>query len=196
MSMDFNAHGPLVFFDLETTGFGQACDIIQLAAVCDGRSFNAYMVPCCSIESKAAAITGFSVVGGCLYKHGRALGTIPHQQAIKGFLTFLRKLGRPLLVSHNARNFDSRVLDRALDEWQQRAAFLRVTSGLLDTLPLARDLLPGQPSYSLKNLVKAVLGEQYRAHDALQDAKALQKLYEELQPSAAEISPHIFTLPA
>ncbi|KAJ8249263.1 hypothetical protein GJAV_G00232930 [Gymnothorax javanicus] len=195
MSMAFNTRRPLVFFDLETTGFGQ-CDIIQLAAVSDGQSFNAYMVPRCSIESKAAAITGFSVVGDRLYQHGRAVRTIPHQQAIEGFLAFLRKLGRPLLVSHNARDFDGPVLARALDEWHRRSAFLRVTSGFLDTFPLAKYLLPGQPSYSQENLVKAVLGEQYRAHDALEDAKALEKLYQALRPTAAQINPHIFTLPA
>ncbi|KAJ8249265.1 hypothetical protein GJAV_G00232950 [Gymnothorax javanicus] len=195
MSMDFNTPRPLVFFDVETTGFGK-CDIVQLAAVSGGQSFNVYMVPRCSIESDVTAITGFSVEGGRLYQHGHALPTIPNLQALDAFLAFLHNLGRPLLAGHNARTFICPVLARALDEWQRRAAFLRVTSGFLDTLPLARDLLPGQPNHKQKDLVKAVLGEQYPAHDALEDARALEKLYLALQPTAAQINPHIFPLPA
>ncbi|KAJ8249270.1 hypothetical protein GJAV_G00233000 [Gymnothorax javanicus] len=206
--MDFNILYPvsdssptqrsLVFFDLETTGLGRACDIVQLAAVSGGHSCNLYMLPRCRMQSSAAAITGFSVRRRHLYRHGHALPIVPHGQALVAFLAFLRMLGRPLLVGHNIRRFDCPVLARALDEWHLRAAFLEVTSGFLDTLPLARDILRdrGQQSYSQESLVKAVLGVSYPAHDALEDVRALQSLYQALQPTAAQIIRHTFTLPS
>ncbi|KAJ8344041.1 hypothetical protein SKAU_G00313700 [Synaphobranchus kaupii] len=191
-----SAECSLVFFDLETTGLGQACDIVQLSAVSGGHSCNLYMLPRCRIQSRAAAVTGFRVRRRCLYLHGHAMPTLPLPQALTAFLAFLRMLGRPLLVGHNVRRFDCPVLARALDEWQLRAAFQQVTSGFLDTLPLARDLLRdrGQQSYKQENLVKAILGVSYPAHDALEDVKALQMLYYALQPSVEQALRHTFTL--
>ncbi|KAJ8252322.1 hypothetical protein COCON_G00216340 [Conger conger] len=186
----------LVFFDLETTGLGRGCDIIQLSAVSGGHSCNLYMLPRCRIQSGAAAVTGFSVRRRHLYLHGHALPTVPLPQALAAFLAFLRMLGRPLLLGHNIRRFDCPMLARALDEWQLRAAFQEVSSGFLDTLPLARDLLRdrGQQSYKQESLVKTVLGVSYPAHDAMEDVRALQELYYALQPTAAQALKHTFTL--
>ncbi|XP_064169388.1 three prime repair exonuclease 4 [Anguilla rostrata] len=186
----------LVFFDLETTGLGRSCDIVQLSAVSGGHSCNLYVLPRCRIQSRAAAITGFSVRRRRLYLHGHALPTVPLPQALAAFLAFLRMLGRPLLVGHNVRRFDCRVLARALDEWHLREAFQEVTSGFLDTLPLARDLLKGrgQQSFRQESLVKAVLGVSYPAHDALEDVQALQRLYHALLPTAEQALRHTFTL--
>jgi exodeoxyribonuclease X len=52
-----------------------------------------------------------------------------------------------VLVAHNA-HVDVRVLKRELGEWEPPEVF--------DTLKLARRLLPGQPSYKLGTLVKAL----------------------------------------
>lgn len=177
-------------------GTGRACDIVQLSAVSGEHSCNLYMLPRCRIQRRAAAVTGFSVRRRCLYLHGCALPTVPLPQALAAFQAFLHMLGRPLLVGHNIRRFDCLVLARALDEWQLRAAFQEVTSGFLDTLPLARDLLRdrGLQSYKQENLVKAVLGVSYPAHNALEDVRALQRLYYALQPTTAQALRHTFTL--
>ena len=52
-----------------------------------------------------------------------------------------------MLVAHNA-HVDVAVLRRELDGWESPEVF--------DTLKLARRLLPGQPSYKLGALVKAL----------------------------------------
>ncbi len=56
-------------------------------------------------------------------------------------------LGGRVLVAHNA-HVDMGVLARELGEWECPEVF--------DTLKLARRLLPGQPSYKLGALVKAL----------------------------------------
>jgi exodeoxyribonuclease X len=56
-------------------------------------------------------------------------------------------LGGRVLVAHNA-HVDTGVLGRELGEWEYPEVF--------DTLKLARRLLPGQPSYKLGALVKAL----------------------------------------
>ncbi|KAJ8393137.1 hypothetical protein AAFF_G00068200 [Aldrovandia affinis] len=189
-------HCSLVFFDLETTGLGRACDIIQLSAVSGGHSLNLYTVPRCRVQRGASAVTGFRVWRHRLYLHHRPVPTITLPEALTSFLAFLRMLGQPLLVGHNVRRFDCPVLARALDEFQLRAAFLRVTSGFLDTLPLARDLLRGrgQQSYRQESLVRDVLGVSYPAHDALEDVRALQRLYGAFQPTPEQAQRHTFTL--
>ncbi|XP_036390550.1 uncharacterized protein LOC118781649 [Megalops cyprinoides] len=186
----------LVFFDLETTGLGRTCDIIQLAAVSGGHSFNLYMVPRCRMQGGASAVTGFRVRRRRLYLHHHLVTTTTHQEALTSFLAFLRMLVRPLLVGHNIKRFDCPVLARVLDEFQLGAEFRQVTSGFLDTLPLARDLLRGSglQSYRQENLVKAILGVSYPAHDALEDVKALQRLYSALMPTVEQTLRHKFTL--
>ncbi|KAB5565846.1 hypothetical protein PHYPO_G00246170 [Pangasianodon hypophthalmus] len=51
----------MVFFDLETTGLGHSCDIVQLAAVSGRHTLNLFMVPRCRMEPGASRITGFRV---------------------------------------------------------------------------------------------------------------------------------------
>uniref|UniRef100_A0A673JE68 exodeoxyribonuclease III n=1 Tax=Sinocyclocheilus rhinocerous TaxID=307959 RepID=A0A673JE68_9TELE len=116
--------------------------------------------------------------------------------ALLSFITFLRMLGRPLLVGHNSRRFDCHVLARALDEFGLRSDFQKEVSGFVDTLPLARQLLKdsGLQSFKQENLVKTLLGVSYAAHNALEDVQALQKLYWALKPTANQIQQLIFTL--
>jgi exodeoxyribonuclease X len=58
-----------------------------------------------------------------------------------------RALAGRVIVAHNAR-VDTGVLGRELGDWDSPEVF--------DTLKLARRLLPGQPSYKLGALVKAL----------------------------------------
>lgn len=49
-------------------------------------------------------------------------------------------------------------------------------------------------SFKQENLVREFVGENYRAHDALEDVRALQALFNVLQPTPEFISRHMFTL--
>ncbi|XP_075996796.1 three prime repair exonuclease 4 [Genypterus blacodes] len=186
----------VVFFDLETTGLDQSCEIVQLAAVSGRHWLNLYTVPGCRIHHSAARVTGFRVRRQRLYLHRQPVLTSSLREILVAFLAFLQMLGRPLLVGHNIRRFDCPVLARALDGLQLRAKFTSSVSGCVDTLPLLREMLKerGLRSFRQENLVKEVLGVSYTAHDALEDVRALQSLYRALQPSPELLCRHVFTL--
>ncbi|KAG7522811.1 PML-like [Solea senegalensis] len=185
----------LVFFDLETTGLGQSCDIIQLAAVSGGHSLNLYVIPRSRMQQGAAKVTGFRVRRQRLYLHRQLVLTNSLREVLVSFIAFLQMLRRPLLIGHNIRRFDCRLLYRALDELDLRAEFESSISGCVDTLPLAREMLKDRclQSFRQENLVKELLDVNYKAHDALEDVRALQALYTVLQPTQELVWRHMFT---
>ncbi|XP_074534114.1 protein PML-like [Halichoeres trimaculatus] len=186
----------LVFFDLETTGLDKTCEIVQLAAVSGGHSLNLYIIPRCRMQRGAAKVTGFKVRRHRLYLHRQLVLTNSLREVLVSFIAFLQMLGRPLVIGHNIRRFDCRLLARALDELDLRAEFDSSVSGCVDTLPLAREILKdrGLQSFRQENLVRELLGVDYKAHDALEDVRALQALYNVLKPTPELISQHRFTL--
>uniref|UniRef100_A0A8C9SKC9 exodeoxyribonuclease III n=1 Tax=Scleropages formosus TaxID=113540 RepID=A0A8C9SKC9_SCLFO len=131
--------------------------------------------------SGPSALTGLRVRRHRLFFRTRPVPTSTHQEALTAFLAFLRMLGRPLLVGHSIRRFDCPVLEK----FRLNGEFHQATAGFLDTLPLAQDLLRGQGlrSFRQESLVKAVLGIRYPGHDALEDVRALQRLYAALGPT-------------
>ncbi|XP_072241362.1 protein PML-like [Leuresthes tenuis] len=185
-----------VFFDLETTGLGQSCEIVQLAAVSGGHSLNLYVIPRCRIQRGAAKVTGFKVSRQRLFLHRQPVPTNSLKEVLVSFIAFLQMLGRPLLVGHNIRRFDCPVLARVLDELDLTAEFESSLSGCVDTLPLAREMLKdrGLQSFRQESLVRELLGVDYKAHDALEDVRALQTLYSFLQPTPEVVLRHKFTL--
>ncbi|XP_022612021.1 protein PML-like [Seriola dumerili] len=186
----------LVFFDLETTGLGQSCDIVQLAAVSGGHSLNLYVIPRCRMQRGAAKVTGFRIRRQKLYLHRQLVLTNSLREVLVSFIAFLQMLGHPLVIGHNIRRFDCPLLARALDELDLRAEFESSVSGCVDTLPLAREMLKDRclQSFRQENLVKELLGVNYKAHDALEDVRALQALYNVLQPTPELVCRHMFTL--
>uniref|UniRef100_A0A3Q2DNG0 exodeoxyribonuclease III n=1 Tax=Cyprinodon variegatus TaxID=28743 RepID=A0A3Q2DNG0_CYPVA len=141
-------------------------------------------------------VTGFKVRKQRLFLHHRLVFTNTLKEVVVSFITFLQMLGRPLIVGHNIRRFDCRLLAQALDDLNLRATFQASASGFVDTLPLARELLRdhGLQSFGQENLVRELLGINYKAHDALEDVRALQTLYSFLQPSPDVLRRHTFTL--
>ncbi|KAI3370620.1 hypothetical protein L3Q82_007182 [Scortum barcoo] len=187
-----------VFFDLETTGLGQGCEIVQLAAVSGGHSLNLYVIPRCRMQRGATKVTGFRVHRQRLYLRRQLVLTNSLREVLVSFIAFLRMLRRPLVIGHNIRRFDCPLLARALDELGLglRAEFESSVSGYVDTLPLAREMLKdrGLQSFRQENLVRELLGVSYKAHDALEDVRALQALYGVLRPTTELICRHKFTL--
>ncbi|XP_051918171.1 DNA polymerase III subunit epsilon-like [Hippocampus zosterae] len=179
----------VVFFDLETTGLDtRNCDIIQIAAVCGMADFNAYIVPRCEITREANGITGFSVANGVLFRHGVAMPTMPLQQALSSFLDFLSSLPEPVyLAAHNASRFDAPVLDRVLKEFSLLQRFQRVVSNYLDTFLLSKRMFSNFYSYSLKYMVEYFLGKTFDAHNALEDARMLQELFQKWRPGGSAV---------
>ncbi|RVE71510.1 hypothetical protein OJAV_G00052530 [Oryzias javanicus] len=179
----------IVFFDLETTGLDTAvCDIIQLGAVCELQVFNVYTLPRRALTQSATQVTGFTVTPEGLFLRGRRKQTTSLLDALNAFLNFLRSFGRPvLLAAHNARRFDAPVLTRVLQQHSLLLEFQQVVTGFLDTFLLSKSLYPRLASYSQENLVRNFLGQFYNAHDAVEDARMLQELYNAWGPHPSKV---------
>lgn len=148
------------------------------------------------MQPSAARVTGFRVHNRRLYLHRQLVLTNSLREVLLSFIAFLQMMGQPLVVGHNIRRFDCPLLARALDKLNLRTDFESSVSGCVDTLPLARELLRGRglTSFRQEHLVRELLGLDYRAHDALQDVRALQSLYNELQPTAEMVCRHRFSM--
>ncbi|KAM8752230.1 DNA polymerase III polC-type-like [Acanthopagrus schlegelii] len=184
----------IVFFDLETTGLDTAvCDLIQLSAISGNSVFNVYTLPRHPISRSAAEVTGCTVKDGRLFVHGTPVNTIPVYDALTSFIAFLLSFRRPvLLAAHNARLFDAPVLVRVLRQYHLLHEFQQVVTGFLDTFLLSKNVYPGLSSYSQGNLVRHFLGETYDAHNAEEDARMLQKLFNAWNPGSRDISRFIY----
>lgn len=148
------------------------------------------------MQRGAAKVTGFRVRRQRLYLHRQLVLTNSLREVLVSFIAFLKMLRRPLVIGHNIRRFDCPLLARALDEVDLRAEFESSVLGCVDTLPLAREMLKDRclQSFRQENLVRELLGVNYKAHDALEDVRALQALYGVLQPTPELICRHRFTL--
>ncbi|XP_078023858.1 DNA polymerase III PolC-type-like [Epinephelus lanceolatus] len=177
----------IVFFDLETTGLDPGCHIIQLSAVCGKREFNAYILPRRPISPRATELTGLTQSRGTLYRHGTPLDTVFLYDALKDFINFLSSCRPVLLVAHNAKEFDAPILARVLRKCSLWEHFQQVVSGFVDTLLLSRNLFRGLSSYSLESLAKHFLDRYYDAHNALEDAKILQELFNLWDPNRGDV---------
>ncbi|KAI1899779.1 hypothetical protein AGOR_G00065260 [Albula goreensis] len=186
---------PLVFFDLETTGLDvTTCEIIQIGAVCGVKTFNRYMLPQRDIGEKSSAVNHLTVVDQALRYNGEPVETVPLREALTDFIDFLRSFNQTRLVAHNGRCFDFPILVRVLQEFTLLDQFQRVVADFLDTKELSKTLLPEAQSYSQENLVMLTLGKTYEAHNALNDIRALQELYQALNPDADTVARHAFNL--
>uniref|UniRef100_A0A8C5D6E2 exodeoxyribonuclease III n=2 Tax=Gouania willdenowi TaxID=441366 RepID=A0A8C5D6E2_GOUWI len=148
------------------------------------------------MERGASKVTGLRVHRHRLYQGDQLVLTNTLREVLLSFIAFLKMLTRPLVVGHNIRRFDCPLLARALDELELRDEFDSAVSGCVDTLPLAREMLKDRclRSFGQKNLVKELVGVNYKAHNALEDVRALQSLYAVLQPPPELIYRHKFTL--
>ncbi|XP_073328511.1 DNA polymerase III subunit epsilon-like [Pagrus major] len=186
----------IVFFDLETTGLDtDVCDLIQLSAICGNRVFNAYTLPRRPITRSASEVTGCTVYDGNLFVRGTPVHTVPLSDALNSFIAFLRSFRRPvLLAAHNARLFDAPVLMRVLRQFHLQQKFQQVVTGFLDTFLLSKNVFRGLGSYSQKNLVRHFLRETYDAHNAEEDARMLQELFNTWNPGSRDISRFTYSL--
>lgn len=179
----------LVFFDLETGGLKTGVDILQIAAVCGNQSFNEYVKPTRDVEPGAQEVNKLLNQEGVLMKiisqdplDLKQLQTMPINQRLQEFVTWLDEVGSCFLVGHNV-TFDERHFRFHLEKEGLLPNIKERVLGFIDTLPLYRKLYPklhkpAGPGHSQCALVKCLLKEDYEAHDALEDVKALERLVE------------------
>lgn len=166
-----------------------SCDIIQVAAVYEEEVFNKYTLPRQAISPSAKQVTGFTVRPEGLFLHGKPVETVPLSEVLNSFISFLRSFRRPvLLAAHCAKRFDAPVLTRVLRRHSLLQQFQQVVYGFLDTFLLSKRLYPHLGSHSQEYMVQHFLRVSYNAHNALEDARMLQKLYKRWNPNDSDIS--------
>lgn len=86
--------------------------------------------------------------------------------------------GMVIFMAHNGDKFDHKILRYHL---QERGLTIPPNWYFADTLPLARSLLPGLRSYSIKNLALGLLGkEPVGLHQASEDVAVLWAILRKL----------------
>ena len=159
-----------IVLDTETTGIHAAARMIEVAAVKvrDGVIVDQRAQFCDPGQPLPPFITGLTGITDAMLR-GRATAA----QVLPRLVAFCE--GLPV-IGHNIA-FDMRILRHEAALCGQP---LPLTAGP-DTVRLARERLPGLPSYSLHALVDHLRIEQRPAHRALADVYATQALYELLK---------------
>ncbi len=152
--------------DLETTGMRAGADrIVEIGAVLVegyelGATFERLVDPGRPLPAAVAALTGIApslVARAC-----------SPRTALDAFLRFA---GDAVLVAHNAR-FDTGFLDAELARFAGR----RLACPVIDTVGLARRVVPGRSSYSLGALAARFDTNATPCHRALPDALATAEI--------------------
>ena len=101
----------IIYFDLETTGFGgQICYMAFLSSE-GGSKFTKFLIPECSFNPMATKINKMNALDGKLYKGGEIVDTaVPIKKGLKQFVHWLTQLiennnyGKIVLVSTYVQN--------------------------------------------------------------------------------------------
>lgn len=158
----------IVVFDLETTGLrADNCEIIEIAAVklrglAQVEKYHSFVKPKSFIPAKITELTGIT--------QGDVADARPIEDVLPEFLSFC---GGAPLCAHNA-DFDISFLRAACRRQGAERSFCSI-----DTVALARALMPELPNHKL-NTIAAAMGFKFRHHRADDDAEVLAKIFVEL----------------
>ena len=159
-------HDEFVVFDIETTGLSFENDrITEIGAVIlrDGKpceSYSAFVNPGIPIPPNIVELTGIT--------DDMVKDAPPIDVVLPAFLEFV---GNRALVAHNA-NFDVTFIANACKRCGIEQSFTYV-----DTLEMARILLPELKKHKLDIVAKAVGASEFNHHRACDDAAVLGEIY-------------------
>ncbi len=162
---DLTIDDEIVFFDLETTGTSIYKDqVIEIAAVVlkNGKitdSFQTLVNPHIPIPKKITEITGIT--------NQDVHEGIEEDEAFEKFFEFVNNR---VLVAHNA-TFDIGFVKRWLNKHDKPFEFT-----FIDSLPLARALVPEISRYNMNRLCSFFKIKNERAHRAKEDSEASAKV--------------------
>ena len=184
-----NKESQVVHFDIETNSLSVlTAEICQIAAKCNDKEFNVYIIPKQGIPERVFKVTRLKVIDDKMFYKEEECTVCPEDVAILNFIQFLKSIGNNLiLVAHNGLRYDLPILLRVICSYDLLTTFKDTVSGFADTLQIFKDMLPERKKEKLKfnqeDLVADLL-EDYvfeDAHNALGDVKALSKLVEKVK---------------
>lgn len=164
-----------VFYDFETTGLNPFHDkIIEYAFVNDKEIITNLVTRPQELKPEIVKITGIN--NEMLNENG-----ISEKEAKKNIIGWLKNLhkkngGLLYLIAHNNIGFDMIFFKRLFPEEME---FINDNIRFLDSLYLAKVVMPKMRSFSMKTLTK-IFGIESGNHRALGDSIALKNLYIEL----------------
>lgn len=159
-----------IAFDLETTGFLPGVDqIVEIGAVRFNNGvveavFSTLVDPKRDIPEAASKVNGIT--------NDMLAGKPTVDTLLEPFAEFC---GDDIIIAHNA-NFDAQFLTADITKFESSAA----TNVIIDTLSMARKVLPGLPNYKLGTLVQHFGIPTTNFHRAEEDATYCGKLFIEL----------------
>jgi len=156
---DMPLNGDFVAFDLETTGLSPDEDtIIEIGAVLfsggkEQKRFQTFVDPKRKLEPEIVQLTGIS--------DDMLIGAPSLEEALPEFLAFV---GDRMVVAHNAR-FDTSFIREAC-----RKVGVPYNLTAIDTLMLARHLMPQLQRHKLDGVAKALKLPEFKHHRAVDDS--------------------------
>lgn len=171
----------LVFYDFETTGLNPFhSNIIEYAFINDLEENLVSLVnPDRKIEEKITKITG---IDDSMVKNETFIQN--HRDIIFKYLKNIHDKNKTkqkyvYLIAHNNDNFDMFFFKRIFKENNSQLKFINDNIRFIDSLHLAKLVLPYMRSYSLKTLAKCY-GIQEGTHRSLSDSITLKFVYMKL----------------
>ncbi|XP_011407521.1 PREDICTED: exonuclease DPD1, chloroplastic/mitochondrial-like [Amphimedon queenslandica] len=215
----------IILFDLETTGLAKDSDITQIAAEVVGQNnmWSKYLIPNQDIGNDATQVTGIHVEetdgARVLMVGNEEVDAASYEDGLTQFYHYLCQLSngkdpnsRLILVAHNAKRFDAPILVNAFKKINVSSSDL-LEKGIYfaDSLEILRKLQKDQHpllnnpqadkeggkklSLGLGNLYRHLFQEDFPAHDATEDVKAMKRiLFERLQLDKSFISNETFSI--
>ncbi|MFV0464759.1 MAG: PolC-type DNA polymerase III [Lachnospiraceae bacterium] len=156
-----------VIFDLETTGFSPARNnIIEIGAVKvqDGKitdRYSKFVNPCEPIPFEIEKLTGI--------RDDMVIGEAKIDEVLPEFLKFCEGA---IMVAHNAE------FDMGFIKYQLKKRKIKKSFTVIDTVSLARILLPALHRYKLDTVAKSLGISLEHHHRAVDDAKATAEIFE------------------
>lgn len=163
----------VVLLNLETSGFQHNCDILQIAAACNGKKFNSFINP--SVPVAATIANGLTAAYGELMLHGKKVTSMPLRVVLFNFLQWLESLGKPCyIVTHNL-SYDGPRLHMTFVACNLDKELRYTVSGFIDSLALLRKITErrGKGESSISGLCALFKISCAGAHNAEADVRIL-----------------------
>ena len=158
---------------------GRNSCLIQIAAVHGDSTFSRYVTPLQPISDGAKDVTGicYNADSNEMTHSGVKVQHFHPVNILLDFIEFIKGVRtKVVLVAHNNKAFDSCVLYKQLKLHNLWSSFCKFTVGFCDTLPFFKLIYPEAVNHKQVTLAKEILGEEYVAHNAVEDCAMLKKL--------------------
>lgn len=155
--------------------------------------FSAYVIPQIPIDAGAEKATGIVFDGSKLKVKGQEVNALTIRDALKKFLEYLENMNNVVLVAHNGRVFDFRVLSYAINKCGLDQEFVKVVKAFVDSLTVMKARHPKLPSYKQEKLAEHFSLPTYNAHNAVDDVIALDNILAAANCNDAEVMKHSYS---